>query len=55
MHVEARGVYAKIWLGPPVVFAESRGCSARQIRQIMEIATEQRELMEKAWHDHFGT
>jgi hypothetical protein len=47
--------YAKIWLGPPIEFAEAHGCSPRQIRMIMEIATEQREQMEKAWHEHFRT
>jgi hypothetical protein len=55
MHVLSGDGYAKIWLGPPVVLAESHGYGPRQMRLIMEIATEQREMMERKWHEHFRT
>jgi hypothetical protein len=55
VHVESGDGYAKMWLGPPVVVAESRAFSPRELRVVLEIVTQRRAMMEKAWHDHFGT
>jgi hypothetical protein len=55
VHAESGDGYAKMWLGPPVVVAESRGFSPRELRAVLEIVTQRRAMMEKAWHDHFGT
>jgi hypothetical protein len=56
-HIHARSgdAYAKVWLGPPVALAESRDCSARQVRVVLEVVGENRAMMEQAWHDYFGT
>ena len=55
VHVASGHGYAKIWLGPPVVFAASSDYGPRDLRTVIEIVRQQRELMEKAWYDHFGT
>jgi hypothetical protein len=38
---------AKVWLEPEPVIAESYGFNSREI-------TEHRELILRAWHEHFG-
>jgi len=55
IHVKAGQGYAKIWLGPPIALAESHDYNPREIRIILEIVTERREMMEQAWHEYFGT
>ncbi len=37
IHVESGDGYAKMWLGPPVIVAESRGLSPRELRTVLEI------------------
>jgi hypothetical protein len=53
VHAESGDGYAKMWLGSPVVVAESRGFSPRELRAVLAIVTQRRAMMEKAWHDHF--
>jgi hypothetical protein len=55
IHVQSGDGYAKMWLGPPVLVAYSYGLSPRERRAAVEIAVRERAMMEKAWHDHFGT
>ena len=44
---------AKIWLSPLSV-AESDGFGARLLRELLSIAAENRDLIERAWHEHFA-
>ncbi len=53
-HVESGNGYAKFWLNP-VSLAVSGGYDGRELRQLLEIVTQHRETMERAWHEHFGT
>jgi Domain of unknown function (DUF4160) len=53
VHAESGDGYAKMWLRSPVVVAESPGFSPRELRDVLEIVTRRRAMMEKAWHDHF--
>ncbi len=59
IHVEIGGPptdsYAKMWLTPPVAVAFWRKFTPRQRRTAREIVLRERAMMEKAWHDHFGT
>ena len=54
VHVESGDGYAKFWL-TPVSLAESSGYDGGELRDLLRIVTKQRDEMEKAWHDHFGT
>jgi len=53
VHVELAEGYAKVWLSP-VSLAQSVGFDARQVRDLLAIATAHRDDMEKAWHEHFS-
>ena len=54
VHVRAGGSEAKLWLQPQVRVASSYGFDASTLRELVEAATANRELIERAWHDYFG-
>lgn len=54
MHVRAGGSEAKLWLEPQVRVATSYGFDAGTLRELVEVAQINRELIERAWHDYFG-
>jgi hypothetical protein len=45
---------AKVWLEPEVSLDESYGFNPRELSNILRIVEEYRDLILKAWHDHFG-
>ena len=44
---------AKFWLSPLGV-AESDGFDARSLRELLTVVEENRQLIERAWHEHFA-
>jgi hypothetical protein len=54
VHVRKAGRDAKVWIEPEVAVESSYGFSARELRFILDIVTERRNLIRSAWHDHFG-
>lgn len=54
IHVDRDDCSAKFWL-EPVSLAHNLGFSARELRRIEEIVTENRESLREAWRGHFGT
>lgn len=54
VHVRAGGDEAKIWLEPQVRVATSYGLDAGTLRELVEVAQANRELIERTWHDCFG-
>jgi hypothetical protein len=54
VHVKGRGCDAKIWLEPEIFIAESYGFNARELSAILRTIANRRDLILKAWHDHFG-
>jgi len=54
VHVRSGGSEAKLWLDPQVRVAASYGFDARTLRELVEVAQTNRELIERAWHDYFG-
>jgi Domain of unknown function (DUF4160) len=48
------GSEAKFWLRPEVAVAHSVGFDARTLRLLVQVVTEHRDLMERAWNDYFG-
>ncbi|WP_354200681.1 MULTISPECIES: DUF4160 domain-containing protein [unclassified Bradyrhizobium] len=54
MHVKGGGRDAKIWLEPGISIADSYGFNPRELSNILRVVEDNRELLLKAWHDHFG-
>ena len=56
LHVHARGAggEAKFWLIPQVRVADSEGYNARTLRELAEVIEQNRLMIERTWHEHFG-
>lgn len=54
IHVKGHGCDAKIWIEPDVSIAESYGFNSGELGDILRVVTDNRKLILKAWHDHFG-
>ena len=54
VHVKGGGKDAKVWLEPEVTLVESYGFNSVELARILRIVLERRELILKAWDDHFG-
>jgi hypothetical protein len=44
---------AKFWLTPTVYLADSDGFDARTLRDLRDVVSANRELIERAWNEHF--
>ena len=44
---------AKFWLTPTVSLADSDGFDAKTLRELREVITTNKELIERAWNEHF--
>ena len=53
VHVHRAGKEAKLWLETAAV-AVNAGFSDRELATLRRVVSQNRELMERAWHDHFG-
>ncbi len=54
IHIKGGGRDAKVWLTPDVAVADSYGFNPRELSNIVRTVLENRELLLRAWHDHFG-
>lgn len=54
IHVKGGGKDAKIWLVPEIAIAEAYGFNRRKLSVILSAVADQRDLILRAWHDHFG-
>ena len=56
MHVHVRSAdgEAKFWLTPTVYLADSDGFDARTLRELRDAVIDNKELIERAWHEHFA-
>jgi hypothetical protein len=54
VHVKGGGRDAKVWLEPELSIADSYGFNARELSAILRTVAINRDLIEKAWHEHFG-
>lgn len=45
---------AKFWLEPDVALAESYGLSSSELRELMEIAEQNKKLIKRYWNENFG-
>jgi hypothetical protein len=53
IHVKGRGCDAKIWIEPNISIAGSYGFTSQELAHILRIVTENRNIILRAWHDHF--
>lgn len=55
MHVHVRNSEgeAKFWLTPTVYLADSAGFDARTLRDLRTAVAANKELIERAWNEHF--
>jgi hypothetical protein len=54
IHVRRGEAVAKFWLEPDVVLAESYGLSSSELRELMEIAEQNKKLIKRYWNENFG-
>lgn len=54
VHVRQGSSLAKLWIIPDVMLAESYGMSSSELIEIIKAASENRELIERKWHEYFG-
>ena len=54
VHVRSGGSEAKLWLRPQVRVASSYGFDAGTLRELVEVAQANGEMIERAWHDNFA-
>jgi len=53
IHIERGDETAKFWLNP-VVLAMNNGFRSHELTRLRELVTANRDILEKAWHVHFG-
>ena len=53
VHVKSGDCDAKIWIEPDVSIADSYGFTSRQLARILSMVNENRNMILRAWHDHF--
>jgi hypothetical protein len=54
IHVQGGGRDAKIWLEPEIVIEDSYGFNSRELSNILRVVAANRDLILRAWHEHFG-
>ena len=54
VHAMKDGCEAKFWLSPDVTVANSAGMDARTLRWLAGVVSDNKGLIERAWHDYFG-
>jgi hypothetical protein len=54
IHVRRGESVAKIWLAPFTCLDESFGFNPSELRELLEVAEDNRERIERSWHEYFG-
>jgi hypothetical protein len=54
IHIKGGGRDAKIWLEREITIDDSYGFNPRELSNILRIVAENRDLILRAWHDHFA-
>ena len=54
VHVKGGGRDAKVWIEPEVSLADSYGFNSRELSNILRIVADNRDIILRAWHGHFG-
>jgi hypothetical protein len=48
-------VLAKFWVQPEVALAESYGMNSAELCELLGVVAQNRELIERKWHEYFGS
>jgi uncharacterized protein DUF4160 len=54
VHIHIKGRDAKVWLEPSISIADSYGFNSRELSNILRVVAENRDLILRAWHEHFA-
>ena len=54
IHVRLGSASAKFWLQPELRLADSYGFDAPTLNELAKVVEENADLIERAWHEHFG-
>ena len=54
IHIKGGGRDAKVWLELETSIADSYGFNPRELSNILRTVSDNRDLILRAWHDHFG-
>lgn len=54
IHVRKGESSAKLWLEPTPSVAHAYDMQSRELRELLQVAVEHRELIARYWHEHFG-
>lgn len=53
IHVRKEESVAKFWVDPQISVAESYGIKSSELRGLMRVIAENRELIERCWNEYF--
>ena len=54
IHIRKGDTVAKFWIAQEVRLASSFGMSATELNEIAQVVRDNRETIERAWHEFFG-
>jgi hypothetical protein len=54
IHVRKGEAVAKFWLEPDISLAESYGLTSSELRELMEAAETNREIIKRYWNEHYS-
>jgi hypothetical protein len=54
VHVRRGEAVAKFWMLPQISLAESYGMKSAELRELMQVAENSRELIEGYWNEHLS-
>jgi hypothetical protein len=55
VHIRQGSSLAKFWIKPEVGIAESYGINSTDLRELIKVVEQNRDLIERMWHEYFGT
>ena len=53
IHVRKGESVARFWVSPQISVAESDGINASELRKLVRVVSENRELIERCWNEYF--
>ena len=54
IHVRKAERHAKFWIDPEAAVAESYRMNAPELNRLRRVVNQNRELIRRSWHEHFG-
>jgi hypothetical protein len=55
IHVRNGGDLAKYWIEPDIELAENYGMTPVELRELLNVVKENRELIARKWHEYFNS